>query len=128
MDAWPRCLEHLETETPVDDFHMWLRPLQARRLDDRTVLYAPNAFVRDEVQVRYLSRIRELLAHYAGVDDVALEIGSLPPMAAPRPRRRPRAALPQPLFAGSLDSHYTFENFVEGRSNQLGRAAHGKRR
>jgi chromosomal replication initiator protein len=26
-------------------------------------------------------------------------------------------------FQGHLDSHYTFENFVEGRSNQLGRAA-----
>ncbi len=125
MDAWPRCLEHLETETPVDDFHMWLRPLQARRLDDRTVLYAPNAFVRDEVQVRYLARIRELLAHYAGIDDVALEIGSLPRAGvAPAAVQAPApGALPQPLFTGNLDSHYTFENFVEGRSNQLGRAA-----
>ena len=28
-----------------------------------------------------------------------------------------------PAFHGNLDSHYTFDNFVEGRSNQLGRAA-----
>ncbi|MCR6664161.1 MAG: chromosomal replication initiator protein DnaA [Luteimonas sp.] len=122
MDAWPRCLEHLETEYPVDDVHMWLRPLQARNLDDRTVLYAPNAFVRDEVQARYLSRIRELLAHYAGIAEVALEIGSLPRQAPAHPETATTSA-PAVAFAGNLDNHYTFDNFVEGRSNQLGRAA-----
>ena len=30
---------------------------------------------------------------------------------------------PQVPFAGNLDNHYTFANFVEGRSNQLGLAA-----
>src|SRR5690606_25421983 len=32
-------------------------------------------------------------------------------------------APPMEAFAGHLDPHYTFDNFVEGRSNQLGRAA-----
>src|SRR5690606_20991836 len=73
MDAWPRCLERLEAELPAEDVHTWLRPLQARRQDSRTVLYAPNAFVRDEVESRYLQRIRELLAHFGGGDEVALE-------------------------------------------------------
>ena len=36
---------------------------------------------RDEVQARYLSRIRELLGHFGGTQDVALEIGSLPRQA-----------------------------------------------
>ena len=128
MDAWPRCLERLEAEFPAEDVHTWLKPLQARSHDSATVLYAPNAFVRDEVQSRYLARIRELLAHYAGSREVSLEIGSLPRVpgavadgggalaAAP-------SAAPVAAFAGNLDSHYTFDNFVEGRSNQLGRAA-----
>ena len=128
MDAWPRCLERLEAEFPAEDVHTWLKPLQARSHDSATVLYAPNAFVRDEVQSRYLARIRELLAHYAGSREVSLEIGSLPRApgavadgggglaAAP-------SAAPVAAFAGNLDSHYTFDNFVEGRSNQLGRAA-----
>ncbi|WP_298577760.1 chromosomal replication initiator protein DnaA [uncultured Luteimonas sp.] len=129
MDAWPRCLERLEAELPAEDVHTWLKPLQARRHDSRTVLYAPNAFVRDEVESRYLQRIRELLAHFAGSGDVQLEIGSLPraaAVAAAGPAASaPAAATPAPMvsFAGHLDSHYTFDNFVEGRSNQLGRAA-----
>src|SRR5690606_7217965 len=66
MDAWPRCLERLEAELPAEDVHTWLKPLQVRRRDSGTVLYAPNAFVRDEVESRYLQRIRELLAHFGG--------------------------------------------------------------
>jgi chromosomal replication initiator protein len=125
MDAWPRCLERLEAEFPAEDVHAWLKPLQASRREDTTVLYAPNAFVRDEVRARYLGRIRELLGHFAGSPEVSLEIGSLPRTAAPAPSTPP-ASMASPggaAFHGNLDGHYTFDNFVEGRSNQLGRAA-----
>jgi chromosomal replication initiator protein len=127
MDAWPRCLERLEAEFPAEDVHAWLKPLQATWRDDATVLYAPNAFVRDEVRARYLARIRELLGHFAGSPEVTLEIGSLPRAAAPAPSLQAAQAAAATraceAFAGNLDGHYTFDNFVEGRSNQLGRAA-----
>ena len=126
MDVWPRCLERLEAEFPAEDVHTWLKPLQASRRDGATVLYAPNAFVVEHVRERYLNRIRELLGHFAGNDDVSLEVGSLPRAPAPvaaAPSTRATAALPSEPFVGNLDSHYTFDNFVEGRSNQLGRAA-----
>ena len=135
MDAWPRCLERLEAELPAEDVHTWLKPLQADRREDGLVLYAPNAFVMQEVRDRYLVRIRELLAHFAGNEQVSLEIGSMRRAAAPAngmPGNGPlanggtgtsiRAPSNEP-FDGHLDTHYTFENFVEGRSNQLGRAA-----
>jgi chromosomal replication initiator protein len=121
MDAWPRCLERLQAEFPAEDVHTWLKPLQADLRDDGLVLYAPNAFVMEEVRGRYLERIRELLAHYAGNGTVSLEIGASrrPPAAVPSP------AAPQPAepFHGNLDPHFTFDTFVEGRSNQFGRAA-----
>ncbi|MGO1002876.1 chromosomal replication initiator protein DnaA [Lysobacter sp. CA196] len=129
MEAWPRCLERLEAEFPVEDVHTWLKPLQATRRDDVTVLYAPNAFVVEHVRERYLGRIRELLSYFAGSGEVSLEIGSLP-RAIPVVAREseiaisaPRPVAPPEPFQGNLDNHYTFDNFVEGRSNQLGRAA-----
>ena len=129
MDAWPRCLERLEAELPAEDVHTWLKPLQASRRDTTTVLYAPNAFVVEFVRERYLDRIRELLSHFSGSNEVSLEVGSLP-RAAVATAAVPTAAVPTPSavsplesFNGHLDSHYTFDNFVEGRSNQLGRAA-----
>src|SRR5690554_6659680 len=122
MEAWPRCLERLEAELPAEDIQTWLRPLQATRRDDTMVLYAPNAFVRDEVRTRYLERIRELLGHFGGGAEVSLEIGSMPrPAPSAQAQAGPTPALPP--FHGNLDGHYTFDNFVEGRSNQLGRAA-----
>ncbi|CAN5648296.1 chromosomal replication initiator protein DnaA [soil metagenome] len=124
MDAWPRCLERLEAEFPAEDVHAWLKPLQASRREHTTVLYAPNAFVRDEVRTRYLGRIRELLDHFAGSADVALEIGSLPREASlVAPAQVFARQVADAAFQGNLDGHYTFDNFVEGRSNQLGRAA-----
>jgi chromosomal replication initiator protein len=126
MDVWPRCLERLEAELPVEEVQTWLKPLQARLRDDGMVLYAPNAFVRDTVQVKYLSRISELLGHFGGNAAVSLEIGSLVRAAptTPSPTQIHAAArAPAADFAGNLDNHYTFDNFVEGRSNQLGRAA-----
>ncbi len=126
MDAWPRCLEHLEAELPLEEVQTWLKPLQSRLRDDGLVLYAPNAFVRDAVQSRYLPRISELLGHYAGNGAVSLEVGSVsrPALTQPSPTQTLAASrAPAAEFAGNLDNHYSFDNFVEGRSNQLGRAA-----
>ena len=127
MDAWPRCLERLEAELPAEDVHTWLKPLQAEQRSDAMVLYAPNAFIVEQVRERYLGRIRELLDYFAGHDDVSLEIGSRsraaePSTSAAAPAGAGTAAPAEP-FAGNMDLHYTFDNFVEGRSNQLGRAA-----
>ncbi|GAB3044666.1 chromosomal replication initiator protein DnaA [Stenotrophomonas tumulicola] len=129
MDAWSRCLERLEAEFPPEDVHTWLKPLQADLRADALILFAPNAFIVDQVRALYLPRIRELLTHFAGFGDVFLEIGSRPrPVEA---QIAPIPGLAQPVqasgpvvpFAGNMDSHYTFANFVEGRSNQLGLAA-----
>ena len=132
MDAWPRCLERLEAEFPAEDVHTWLKPLQAEERADSVVLYAPNAFIVEQVRDRYLARIRELAQHFAGLN-VALEIGSRPRAVEPVPAARPGASasapgaqprtVPAEPFNGNLDTHYTFENFVEGRSNQMARAA-----
>jgi chromosomal replication initiator protein len=127
MHVWPACLQRLETEYPQEDVRTWLKPLQAERDAENLVLYAPNAFVRDEVQSRFLARIRELAIHFGGNLAVALDVGSprrAQPVAVSSPARQetaaPTAAEP---FRSNVDTHYTFDNFVEGRSNQLARAA-----
>ena len=117
MDVWPRCLQRLEAELPLEDVRTWLKPLQADRRDRQLVLYAPNAFVMEEVRSHYLARIRELAAHY-GDADVSLDIGTLrraETVAAPAASAQ-RAAVSEP-YQGNLDPHFTFETFVEGRSN-----------
>lgn len=121
--AWPQCLSRLEAELPADEVHTWLRPLQAETHEGRLTLYAPNAFVVETVRERYLARIRELLAHFASGATVALEVGSLQRAVAPSAHTLGARASGDHGYASNLDPHYTFETFVEGRSNQLGRIA-----
>lgn len=126
MDVWPLCLQRLQTELPPEDIDMWLRPLSSEQRGSTLVLYAPNPFVLEEVQSGYLPRIRELLVHFQGHDQVQLEVGAgtaKPAVATSTHNSAASSSAAATAFQGNLDSHFTFENFVEGRSNQLGRAA-----
>jgi chromosomal replication initiator protein len=122
---WQRCLERLESEIAVEDVHAWLKPLQAVEDGNDLRLLAPNPFVIDTVRAKFLQRIGQV-AHYLEpkLANVRLELGSLGSSA--KPGRRADAPTVTPdieSFDGNIDPHYTFDNFVEGKSNQLGKAA-----
>ena len=133
---WNRCLRQLEAEVPEQLFNVWVRPLQAIEEQGVLRLLAPNRFVVDWVRQNVLERIVELVR--AGVDDdpelapqVTLEVGSRPSPAPafgseaasqkPSPSRPTRA---EPVVMGArINPEFTFDNFVEGKSNQLAKAA-----
>jgi chromosomal replication initiator protein len=128
-DLWRRCLERLEAELSAEDLHTWLMPLQARDDADGLQLFAPNSYTLDAVRERYLPRIEAVLTLIHGhKTPVKLEVGSSTaavPNLRPPSMARPANA-PEPVavnFNHNLDPHYTFETFVEGKSNQLGKAA-----
>jgi chromosomal replication initiator protein len=121
---WQRCLERLESELGVEDIHAWLKPLQAVEQSGHLRLLAPNSFVLDSVRERFLGGIeavaRQLEPSLAGV---RLEVGSLAAPPPRTPRREGHASAAPEWFESNLDPHYTFEHFVEGKSNELGKAA-----
>ncbi len=127
LTAWPRCLERLESELPAEDIHTWLRPLQTRVEAHQLTLFAPNAFVLEQVREHYLPRILELMAHFSqGQALVALEVGSSakPPAVLNKDKDKSAGSKEAGLaFQTNLDPRYHFDNFVEGSSNKLGRAA-----
>ena len=123
MNVWPQCLARLEQEFPAEDVHTWLKPLHASRNSDELLLYAPNAFVVEQVQSQYLPRIEELARHFAGGPlAVKIAVGShqkSAPAAKPAAKKATAAAAE---FQGNVDPHYTFDNFVVGKCNQMGHA------
>jgi len=126
LTAWPRCLERLEAELPAEDIHTWLRPLQTRVEAHQLTLFAPNAFVLEQVREHYLPRIRELMTHFSqGQAEVLLEVGSSAKPAMVLNKDKPTAQSKEAglAFQTNLDPRYNFDNFVEGSSNKLGRAA-----
>ena len=121
MNVWSKCLQRLEQEYPAEDVHTWLKPLQASRHCDELQLLAPNAFVVDKVREHYLPRIQELAKHYSGTDlAVRIQVGSSSKTAAPAKAAAQKT--PEPDFQGNVDGHYTFDNFVVGKCNQMGHA------
>jgi chromosomal replication initiator protein len=110
---WERCLERLRSEASLEDFLTWLTPLRAHREADAFILLAPNPFVLEEVEKRFRARLEELLGGFGEGLRVQLRLDG-----GERPADRAR---PEPRC--NTDPAYTFENFVEGKSNELARAA-----
>jgi chromosomal replication initiator protein len=164
---WHQCLEVLRDEFPAQQFNTWLRPLQSDHREGQLMLFAPNRFVMDWVNEKYLRRIEEVLKDLEGgqAPRVGMKVGSAPSgaelvvrsetsvnghaaeretvsshvteeergiaetVAVPRarpgsPNGRPSVQVEGDIKHQSfLNEGFTFDTFVEGKSNQLARAA-----
>ncbi len=122
---WKRCLERLEGELSAQQFNTWVRPLHALEDGASLRLLAPNRFVQEWVRDRFLERIAELIGEFSeGRLAPSLEVGSQ--SGAPRtslPGQRPDHLPRRPAILGRLNPDFTFDTHVEGKSNQLARAA-----
>jgi len=127
MTLWNRCIRDLQAELPEQQFNTWIRPLQA--VEDGSVLrlLAPNRFVVDWLQKHYIERIVEIIDDSGANAKVVVEVGSRQAPVPPKPANRPAPSIIRPPAATAVDPRlnpaFTFDNFVEGKSNQLARAA-----
>ncbi len=120
--AWSKCLEQLESELPAQQFNTWIRPLQARVEGESLVLLAPNRFVQEWVKEKFSARIEQLLTQGdRQIRSLRVEVGTQSGPTIPV-ERRPDALRKGPVL-GKLNPEFTFEKHVEGKSNQLARAA-----
>ncbi|MAZ66317.1 MAG: chromosomal replication initiator protein DnaA [Kangiellaceae bacterium] len=144
MSLWQHCLQTLQEELPAQQFATWLRPLQSEEDAQVICLYAPNRFVLDWVKEKYYRRILQIISDLAGKDapQVRLEVGDKK-IVKPQPQVEKITQAPEPVDSkkllpaweqpsrpvsnapvrSNLNPNYTFESFVEGKSNQLGLAA-----
>jgi len=118
---WHACLERLEREIPLEELNTWVRPLRPLVADGPGVrLQAPNDFVREQVLAHYIGTIRDFFAlHDVPRESVDVVVGSGAADSTPTRRGRRRTG----GGATGLDDQYRFDNFVLGKSNELGFAA-----
>ncbi|MEM7208594.1 MAG: chromosomal replication initiator protein DnaA [Pseudomonadota bacterium] len=138
--VWNRCLTQLESELSEQQLNTWIRPLQASLERDTLMLLAPNRFVLDWVRDHFFDRISTILNNMEGQTpiSVSLEIGTHSPTLNGNTNAVPHVQsngidsnsvieaadnVRLPPVAHNLNSTFTFDTFVEGKSNQLGRAA-----
>ncbi len=153
MSLWQKCLEQLEDQFNAQQFNTWIRPLQAVEEADRLILLAPNIFVRDWVTSKFKKSIETAVKKARDGEEltVVFEIGTR--QKKPVPEAKPtentttpaqaarekvggkrktddkqkslfrRDEGPEVSHISNLIEEFTFDNFVEGKSNQIAKAA-----
>ena len=151
---WSKCVEKLEAELPSQQFNMWIRPLQAEQSGSSIILFAPNRFVRDWVNEKFVDRILDVVRELEPEVRYELQVNigtanSAPPVqsnlkesvslsvrgsqvtsvramnqqSSTQSDRAPPDVEGRIQHKSSLNPSFTFSSFVEGKSNQLARAA-----
>jgi len=124
---------------------MWIRPLQADHSDSQLTLFAPNRFVLDWVRDKYFTQITSLFNELCGADapQLRFEVKRAEPQylktnhALAKTAQSIKPSISNTVVSikensavnmanvhkSNVNPTYRFENFVEGKSNQLARAA-----
>ena len=126
---WNLCVRQLESELSEQLLNTWIRPLQAEEQNQILMLLAPNRFVLDWVNDHYFERIGQLvesIGKESGTTQVTISVGSrntsVPP-ASIQMSPQPPAAPSSKAYTHNLNQDFTFDSFVEGKSNELAKAA-----
>ncbi len=135
---WQQCTDRLESDLSEQEINTWIRPLQAVEGNGELLLLAPNRFVLDWVKDNFSKKINKLVIDISGNPGFRVNLGvgteaipSVDTQAQARPSTvssqdfsdRPRPAPASARFTNNLNNNFTFDNFVQGKSNQLARAA-----
>lgn len=137
QSLWEKCLDYLREEIPPEKFDTWVRPLHVEIKQNNLVLLAPNQFILDWVNDYFLPKIIAALAEISKQPPaVKVQIGTKINSDADNDPKHSNVNTNTLLSnnkikfgkspfssKGNLNAKFTFETFVEGKSNQLARAA-----
>jgi chromosomal replication initiator protein len=151
--VWKRCRDELRNDLTDTEFSTWIRPLVVKELDSELQLYAPNRFVADWVKDKYLSTIVRLVDEFSNKENrlkLVFSVGRPDDVSGLADTKAIKASDQSiglsvqhsiqsnekivasgvssdksvlPHHKPNINIDYKFENFVEGKSNQLARAA-----
>jgi len=123
---WEQCLQRLEEEIPPQQINTWVRPLQAQTNNDELLLFAPNKFVLDWVSDNYFETINSIINRLTkNKIKLYLKIGSskVQHTTSSLNNKPTSKTVNTPAVSHNLNSAFTFDSFVVGKSNELAKAA-----
>lgn len=142
VSLWHICRERLREDfakkQQEQQYSSWIKPLQAKEQSGQLILLAPNRFVKDWVTDNFLQQIQMIireLGDEGASTKVSIGIGTIDESVfKPKTQTSKTSTTQKGSFSSkenkeeinhdcNLNKHYTFDNFVEGKSNQLARAA-----
>lgn len=126
---WEKCLSRLEDDLSAQQLNTWLRPLQAIETESSLRLLAPNSYVQAWVQEQLEQKINVLLGALTQnkINTVQIEVGSKisrsPAETDHSTSSKSKPSANEPALGNPMNPMFTFETYVEGKSNQIARAA-----
>ena len=118
---WQDCLEELAREVEPDQFETYIKPLHSANKSGQHFLLAPNVYVERKVREAYLVQISEFFEKRG--EEVNLSVGTNLAASQVRAKQPRKTGVLEEAQPSSLSRDFTFESFVEGKSNELARAA-----
>jgi chromosomal replication initiator protein len=129
-EIWNACTEVLSTLLTPQEFTTWIKPLRVEEKANGLLLLTPNRFVMNWVKDHYLEDIKRVLISLDLTCEIELKADTV---SAPRAKIIPAepadvkapapAEHPHFVHKSAVNPKYTFPNYVEGKSNQLAKAA-----
>ncbi|AKC59612.1 chromosomal replication initiator protein DnaA [Blochmannia endosymbiont of Polyrhachis (Hedomyrma) turneri] len=148
FSIWQYCLIFLKKELSATEFSTWIRPLQVELISNILTIYAPNRFVLDWIRAKYLSHISSCLNSFCGTNAPLLcfKIGKKPLHISDSGKdniyNSGRSSILSSIgrssgfvvwsnsssqselfYQSNINPKHNFNNFLEGKCNQLARAA-----
>ena len=120
---WQQCLGQLESELANEQFDTYIRPLHAEYDDGRLTLLAPNIYVEEKVRSSYLDRISEYFDGTTENSEVNLSVGGSIEAQPLRVETKSVINSTSRIAGHNLNREFTFDTFVEGKSNEMAKAA-----
>jgi chromosomal replication initiator protein len=127
---WQQCVSRLEQELPAQQFNTWIRPLHAIEDSAGITLLAPNKFVSEWIHEQLLERIEKIALSVGDGAPLGIQVrvGTRQPVPEKLPSVKPssdfrRRSDASAGFNTNLNRDFTFDTFVQGKSNQLAHAA-----
>ena len=127
IKSWKKCKKALQKEMSQEEFNAWINPLEfsvnkSPSGSKDLFILAPNAFIKEHVRENYDEIIRKHLLK-EGLSDMPLVyelISVRKPLISKENNKNLNLFLNK---ENTLNDDYTFETFVEGKSNNIALAA-----
>ena len=136
LHFWGECKKTLERDLPVEEYSTWIAPLTLEQNNGSNPLsysvLAPNKFISDWVEDNYGSTIKERLSAITSNRDLNLnfdifvdyhESKNVQVADNTDEQLKFNKNPPESLQKSNLIENFTFDSFVEGKSNHIALAA-----
>ena len=124
---WLKCVDELKYQVPDNIFTMWIRPLSASMHDNTMVVNVPNQYFASYVEKNHLSQIQTILHQLEPTLPIHVQIqidkgNAITDAVSTQELGEQKVRLvrnEQQRSFQYIDPHFTFDQFVTAKSNQI---------